>query len=377
MVFDEVACGNFYWQGKLLTVSGTYVDSFTTMGGCDSIVTLNLVVSHPYYVELVDTTIAGTIYEKNGFTVDAQQIGDYEYEVMLKSVYGCDSLVHLSLFVDGRDINVRWTNVSGGVVDYLNGERWERKFCASDEYFANYKIQTGVPDSFKISFDHEGIAQGFKNVSGHLDNTDSVGHISFVVPDGVAPGTYKVFVQLFGEGKSSTLTPLKINMGMDYRRVTRMWGDVVVFDNSDREFIAYQWKKNNRDIPNATGQYYCEYDGLDGFYSLDAVTKDHDTLYVCGRYFEPQEVNFEISSYPVYTNSGKVTIYVKGLSEEEMQKARMYVYTTEGVLTYWTDVVSKETEVRVRAGRYICLVVLEDQRSASCRFVSHAVELGK
>lgn len=375
LVFDEVACSDFYWQGKLLTLSGTYVDSFTTQAGCDSIVTLNLIVSHPYRVDLADTTIAGSVYEKNGFTVDAQTIGQYEYEVMLKSQYGCDSLVHLSLFVDGRDIDVKWTSISGGVVDYLNGERWERKFCASDEYFVNYRIRSGVPDSFKISFDHEGIAQGFKNVYGRLESADSIGHISFIVPDGIEAGRYKVYVQLFGEGKASDLVSVPISIGLDYRRVTRMWNDVVVFDNSDREFISYQWKRDNEDIPNANGQYYCEYTGLNGFYSLDAVTANHDTLYVCGRYFEPLELEFAVSSYPVYTTSGKVFVYVKGLSQEELQKARMYVYTLEGVLTYWTDIVQKENEVHVREGRYVCVVITEDQRSASCRFVSHAVEL--
>ncbi len=377
LVYDEVACGDFYWQGELLTISGTYVDSFTTQAGCDSIVTLNLIVTHPYRVDLVDTTIAGSIYEKNGFTVDAQTVGQYEYEVMLKSVYGCDSLVHLSLYVDGRDINITWTNVSGGTMDYLNGKRWERKFCSSDEYFANYVIRTGVPDSFKISFDHEGVAQGFKNVSGHLESSDTVGSISFVVPDGVDPGTYNVFVQLFGEGKASQLVALKINVGLDYKRVTRMWNDVVVFDNSDHRYVSYQWKKNDVDIPGATGQYYCDYDGLNGFYSLDVVTTTNDTLYVCGRYFEPLDVTFSISTYPVYTNTGKVTVYAKGVTEEELKAARMYVYTLDGELAYWTNIVHKETEVRVREGRYVCIVILEDQRSASCRFVSHAVELSR
>lgn len=376
--FNEVACGDFYWQGQLLTASGTYVDSFSTKGGCDSIVTLNLIVSHPYYVELVDTTVAGSVYEKNGFTVDAQSIGQYDYEVTLKSQYGCDSLVHLSLYVDGREIDVKWTNVSGGVVDYLNGVRWERKFCASDEYFANYRIRSGAPDSFKISFDHEGIQQGFKNVSGRIESTDSVGYISFIVPDGLEPGRYKVYVQLFGEGKASKLTPLKINVGLDYRRVSRMWSDVAVFDNSDGGFVSYQWKKNNVDIPNATGQYYCEYNGgLNGFYSLDVVNTQGDTLYVCGRYFEPQEMPFKITTYPVYSNSGRVTVYAQGVEEEDLQGARMYVYTLNGVLTYWTNIVHKETEIFAREGSYVCIVILEDQRSATCRFVSHAEELRK
>lgn len=128
------------------------------------------------------------------------------------------------------------------------------------------------------------------------------------------------------------------------------------------------------DIPNATGQYYCEYTGLNGFYSLDVVTATNDTVYVCGKYFEPLNSAFTISAYANHSASGRNIIYVKGLSEEELKKARLYVYTLEGVLTYWTDIVHKETNIRVRAGRYVCIVILEDQRSASCRFVSYSNE---
>ncbi len=376
LVFNEVACGDFYWQGKLLTKPGTYVDSFTTSTGCDSVVTLNLVVSHPYYVRLVDTTKAGTIYEKNGFTVEANHIGDYEYEVNLLSQYGCDSVVHLSLFVDGRDIKIRWTCITGGTSVFFGDKNMNRKFCAGDEYYLNYEILNGVPDSFKFFFDSEEIAQGFRNVTGSVKEGET-GAITFTVPEGIAPGKYKVNAQMFGEGKSSKVVTVPIRIGYDVRYVMRMWNDVVVCDNSRNEFVSYQWRKNNVDIPGATGQYYCEYPGLDGYYSLHVVTTNNDTMYVCGKYFEPLDVPFSISSYPVYTNRGMVTVYVHGVKDEELAGARMYVYTIDGKLTYWTDIVKKENEVWIRDGRYVCIVVLEDERRASCQFVSRAGELKK
>lgn len=376
LVYDEVTCGNFYWQGKLLKNSGVYVDSFTTASGCDSVVTLNLIVSHPYRVNLVDTTKAGTIYEKNGFTVDANHIGNHEYEVNLLSQYGCDSVVHLSLYVDGRDIKIKWTSVSGGAsVDY-GDKTMNRKFCAGDEYYLNYQILNGVPDTFKFFFDSDGIAQGFRNVVGTVEDGE-VGSIKFTVPEGIAPGTYNVHAQMFGEGKSSKVETVPIRIGYDARYVMRMWNDVVVCDNSKNEFVSYQWKKNDRDIPGATGQYYCEKTGLDGYYSLHAITAKNDTMYVCGKYFEALDVPFSISTYPVYSNYGKVTVYVHGLKEEDLVGARMYVYTMEGVLKYWTDIVRKENEVWVTQGRYVCVVILSDDRRASCKFVSNAVELIK
>lgn len=376
LVFNEVACGDFHWQGRQLTKSGTYVDSFTTAAGCDSVVTLNLIVSHPYSVRLVDTTKAGTVYEKNGFTVEADHIGNFEYEVNLLSQYGCDSVVHLSLYVDGRDIKIRWTSVSGGASVYYGEKNMKSKFCAGDEFHLNYEILNGVPDTFKFFFDSEGIAQGFRNVVGAVKEGET-GSITFTVPEGIAPGTYNVNAQMFGEGKYSKVETVPIRIGYDARYVMRMWNDVVVCDNSRNEFVAYQWRKNNVDIPGATGQYYCEMTGLDGYYSLHAITADNDTMYVCGKYFEALNVPFTISTYPTFSNRGKVTVYVHGVDEADLEGARMYIYTLEGQLKYWTDIVHKENEVWVTEGRCVCIVILADDRSATCKFMSKAAELIK
>lgn len=372
---DEIACGDYYWHDKLLTLSGTYVDSLVSKSGCDSIVTLHLTVSQPYYVEIHDTAIVGNVYEKYGFTVDANAIGTYDYDVMYKSQMGCDSLVHLFLYVDGRDISVTWTSLSGVSPVYFGEKKLGKIYCAGDEYRANYKIEAGAPDTFKISFDQNGITQGFKNVTKPLNSKDEVGYVSFVVPENIAPGSYDVNIQLFGEGKCSRIATIPIRVGYDSRYVTRMWNDVVVCDNSKEEFVEYQWKKDNRDITGATGQYYFEATGLNGYYSLCAVTSEHDTLYVCGKYFDVTNQKFTISCYPVYTNRGRTFVYVNGLSDEELKDARMYVYSVDGKLTYWTDVVHKKTEVEAREGRYVVIVVLEDQRSATCTFVSRAQEI--
>lgn len=377
-VINMVACGDFYWQDKLLTLSGTYVDSFVSKSGCDSIVTLNLIVSQPYYEEIYDTTVVGNVYEKYGFTVDANEIGSSDYEVVYKSQYGCDSIVHLYLYVDGRDILVKWLSVSGVKPIYFRDVKVGKRFCAGDEYHVDYEILAGAPDTFKISFDQKGITQGFKNVTNVLKNkNEKTGYVYFTVPENVTPGQYDVYVQMLGEGKYSEVVKVPINIGYDSRYVTKMWNDVLVCDNSNNEFVDYQWMKDNREITGAQGQFYFEEQGLNGYYSLCAVTTTSDTMYVCGKYFDVPNSKFTITCYPIYSNHGKTSVYVNGLSDEELKGARMYVYTYEGKLTYWTDVVNKVTEVQAREGYYVIIVVLEDQRSASCMFVSRAAELNR
>jgi hypothetical protein len=52
--FSASACDAYSWQGNSLTVSGTYVDTLVNAAGCDSVVTLNLTVI------TIDTTVANT-----------------------------------------------------------------------------------------------------------------------------------------------------------------------------------------------------------------------------------------------------------------------------------------------------------------------------
>ena len=48
------------------------------------------------------------------------------------------------------------------------------------------------------------------------------------------------------------------------------WDDVLICDNSSKEFVAYQWYKNDMPIAGETGQYYSEVGGLNGSYYVMA-----------------------------------------------------------------------------------------------------------
>ncbi len=95
--FDVEICeGQFYVFGTQNIVgTGTYTETFTTMSGCDSTVTLNVDVVEPF--EIVNAQIcAGEAYE----------LGDDSFEntgtyvVMVESSAGCESEVTLNLVVN-------------------------------------------------------------------------------------------------------------------------------------------------------------------------------------------------------------------------------------------------------------------------------------
>ena len=93
-------CANnfpYTWNGNTYTAAGTYVDSLTTATGCDSVATLILVVN-PVLTSTDSVTICannlpytwnGTIYTAAGTYVDS-----------LTTVTGCDSVATLILVVN-------------------------------------------------------------------------------------------------------------------------------------------------------------------------------------------------------------------------------------------------------------------------------------
>ena len=101
-VFFELALNAFicegdtlFFAGLSLTESGTYVDSLSAIGGCDSTITLQLIVYPTLYSNLEASICAGNAYLFGGDLLFEEGI----YADTLQSVNGCDSVSSLLLHV--------------------------------------------------------------------------------------------------------------------------------------------------------------------------------------------------------------------------------------------------------------------------------------
>lgn len=97
--FSQTICNGdtFNFNGQLLTTEGSYLDTLQNQFGCDSIVTLNL----QFYPAVTPTPWAVTICQGDTFflgTAHYTASGNYSYA--FQSMYGCDSVVNLSLTVE-------------------------------------------------------------------------------------------------------------------------------------------------------------------------------------------------------------------------------------------------------------------------------------
>ena len=91
---DITACDNFTWDGVVYDATGSYTNTYTGVNGCDSLMTLNLTINNSFN-SLLDTstcddfTWLGVVYDSSG-----------TYTNMYTDVNGCDSSLTLNLIIN-------------------------------------------------------------------------------------------------------------------------------------------------------------------------------------------------------------------------------------------------------------------------------------
>ncbi len=118
-IFASICNGETYsMYGFSETQTGVYTHYFQSMYGCDSIITLSLVVNDPYFDTIYDTICQGDIYEY-GFNADSSGT----YVQYLKTQFGCDSILTLHLWVNPSYYDTIKAEIYKGNVYTLYGFR--------------------------------------------------------------------------------------------------------------------------------------------------------------------------------------------------------------------------------------------------------------
>jgi gliding motility-associated-like protein len=122
MIQAEICEGEEYaFNGELYTESGIYVDTLSSTGGCDSIVTLELTV-----LDILTETVLAEICEGEEYAFNGELYTESGiYVDTLSSIGGCDSIVTLELTV----------------LDILT-EMIQAEICEGEEYAFNGELYT-------------------------------------------------------------------------------------------------------------------------------------------------------------------------------------------------------------------------------------------
>ena len=101
-----VVCDSAIWNGNTYDSTGIYVDTLQTVHGCDSVVTMDLVVN--YSSSSMDTLIACYEYMWNGNTYTNSGI----YVDTLQTIHGCDSVATIDLTVIDISVSIDTAQLS-------------------------------------------------------------------------------------------------------------------------------------------------------------------------------------------------------------------------------------------------------------------------
>ena len=109
-------CDSIYlWNGQILNQSGTYQEAYTTLLGCDSTITLNLILG-----SIIPTVSSASACEQ--YTWEGQNFNTSgNYQIILQSIYGCDSILQLDLTINPIYSTAITTNLCPGEQVTLNG----------------------------------------------------------------------------------------------------------------------------------------------------------------------------------------------------------------------------------------------------------------
>jgi len=151
--------GTYAFGNQILDEEGTYSETFSSAGGCDSVVTLSLTVVDHFEVE-----ISERIYEGDSYVLGVQTLTESgTYRETFSSTDGCDSMVTVHLHVieyapifDTIHVSIceQDTYVFGDTVLALKG-KYSHRFTASNGQDSIVTLLLSVNPAYSINIDEK------------------------------------------------------------------------------------------------------------------------------------------------------------------------------------------------------------------------------
>ena len=108
----------YIWYGQTLTQAGTTTHTLTNAAGCDSVVTLTLIVNEPMTIDTTVTICEGRKYLLG--TTELTESGSYTYTTA-SLITGCDSTTNLTLVVTPAEVDYISETICEGDTYDLHG----------------------------------------------------------------------------------------------------------------------------------------------------------------------------------------------------------------------------------------------------------------
>jgi len=229
--------------------------------------------------------------------------------------------------------------------------------CEGSAMHLDFRLLTGTPTRYKITFNSAALEAGMKNVVYQdVSNANAGGTLTFSVPNNTIDGTFQGKLKMENELYIESVDyPFTFTINVSADNIRTKFNDVVLFDNFSNRFTAYQWYKNGIEIAGATKQFYVDPSGLIGSYSLKLLTTTRDTLYTCSKVLNISSVKAQVSTFPnPVKETENCTVQLTGLNEKQLKDAKLSVYNMQGICVYKSEVLANENKFNIPAnGAYV------------------------
>ncbi len=236
-----------------------------------------------------------------------------------------------------EDITVKaqWRDDRILITANLNGEvsfpANVENYCSGSEKTVtiDFKITQGESSKFELTFPGDVIP----SVSG--DITNGQGSIVITIPDNIESGVYTgklVFESADPDLYREMESPVTITANIPKNAALQIYSDVLLVDNHDNNYSAYQWYKDGNAISGATLQFYSE-PSFSGRYAVKITDKDGKEFMSCPikTGVSVKNTKSSVKVYPNPATSGEQFT----LEIEEYDPAKDYtimIFTANGTL---------------------------------------------
>ena len=393
-----IADESFTWKGVTYTESAAWTDTLQTVFGCDSIVRYQLEIKHiePAIIA-VDKELSacdsfvfkGITYRENSewndttrgngedsiivyhlnihrsVTVDTSFMADESFtwkgvtytestawNDTLQTVYGCDSIVRYQLTVNKKREPLLLTTEDKMIL-VLPGSSKE----------IGYELTGGEGTRYEVSHNGQSICSG-----------DITNDSTFILdcPSDMKEGAYTATITIYDDKGEKADSEFEFNvMRPDDKGnslYVKVWNDVIICRNSGGQFLSYQWYKNGQKCEGDTLQYFNELTLLNGEYMVYVSDKSGNSYFIEPCIFTPTPTSYSITAMPSVVQKGvKFIVKVTGVEADDLKKARIVVYNTNGVVREILNDVKEENTMSLGAGEYIIVLTVHDGNNANCK----------
>ena len=150
--------------------------------------------------------------------------------------------------------------------------------------------------------------------------------------------------------------------------ISQHWNDVIFFDNSSGDYVAWQWYKNDSLVAGATDPYYSETPTLNGQYFVIATTQDGQEIQSCTLTITGgTPIPGGIKVYPNPANPGETVTVTSNYTAAALQGAILQVVDITGKVRQQITNVQPSTQVTMpsEGGIYILNLLLAHGAKAS------------